>query len=366
MIYRNYGNTGVNVSALGFGGMRFRDQDDRENCARLLKSAYDAGVNYFDTAPGYGKSEELFGLAFEEMLPQRDERPFYVSTKTMKADPGEARRELEQSLERMGLEYIDFHHLWCICDMDDYYRRKSNGVLKEFERMKAEGLVRHIVVSTHLPGDQVEILLDDYPFEAVLLGYSAMNFHYREEGLDAARGRKQGVTVMNPLGGGIIPQNPQLFEFLRTREDETVVQAALRFLLNDERIHILLVGLSDEEQLREAVAAVDDFRPIADEKIEEMRESLGVSFNELCTTCRYCDHCPEEIPVPELMDAYNHYLLKDRQALDFRLKYHWQIDEVRELLARCTECGQCEDACTQSLPIIARLKEIDELLADGS
>jgi len=362
MMYREFGKTGVNLSALGFGGMRFEDQDDREGCARLVRSAYEAGVNYFDTAPGYGKSEELFGLAFKEMLPRRAEQPFYVSTKTMKSDPGEARRDLEQSLERMGLDYIDFYHLWCICDLEDYGHRKARGVLKEFERMKSEGLIRHIVVSTHLPGDKVGDLLDDYPFEGVLLGYSAMNFHYREDGLDAACRNRQGVAVMNPLGGGIIPQHPQLFDFLRTREDETVVQAALRFLLNDERINVLLVGFANREEVQEAIEAVEGFRPIPSERIDEMRQSLSASFNELCTTCRYCDHCPEGIPVPELMEAYNHYLLNhDPHALDFRLKYHWQIDNVEEVLARCTECGQCEDSCTQSLPIIARLKEIGKL-----
>ena len=59
MLYNTYGSTGVKVSAIGFGGMRFPDQDDTDACASLVKAAYDAGVNYFDTASGYGKSEEL-------------------------------------------------------------------------------------------------------------------------------------------------------------------------------------------------------------------------------------------------------------------------------------------------------------------
>ena len=67
MIYREYGSAGIEVSAIGFGGMRFVNQNNIEECASLVKAAYEAGINYFDTAPGYGKSEELFGAAFKEM-----------------------------------------------------------------------------------------------------------------------------------------------------------------------------------------------------------------------------------------------------------------------------------------------------------
>jgi uncharacterized protein len=366
MIYREYGSSGEKVSVIGFGGMRFGERnEDPEYCAELIKAAYEGGINYFDTAPGYGKSEEIFGLALQDMLPDRNRQPFYVSTKTMKSDPGEARRELEQSLRRMGLDYVDFYHMWCICDMEDYRRRRDNGVLREFERMQDEGLVRHIVVSTHLPGDQVGELLADYPFEGVLLGYSAMNFKYRDAGVQAAHDNAQGVVVMNPLGGGIIPQHPELFDFLRTQPDESVVEAALRFLINDQRIDVVLNGFGQRAHLDEALAAVDGFQPIAAERIERMRAELGASFDQMCTTCRYCDNCPEGIAIPELMDAYNQYMLKkDEKAVGNRLRYHWQIDNAREMIARCTRCGQCEEACTQSLPIIERLQEIDAMLAD--
>ncbi len=67
MIYKTFGKTNLKTSAIGFGGMRFNDQNDKDYCASLVKAAYDAGINYFDTAPGYGKSEELFGVALKEM-----------------------------------------------------------------------------------------------------------------------------------------------------------------------------------------------------------------------------------------------------------------------------------------------------------
>ncbi len=369
MIYRKYGQTGIDVSAIGFGGMRFEKQDDVDYCASLVKAAYDKGINYFDTAPGYGKSEELFGHAFKQMNKTRDQKPFYVSTKSSKPEPELIRKDLETSLEKMNLDYIDFYHVWWVLTLDEYYDRKAKGALKEFEKLKSEGLIKHICISTHMTGGDIGRTLQDYPFEGILLGYSVMNFAYRDIGLDAAAKLGLGVAVMNPLGGGIIPQHPELFDFVKTRPDQSAVEAALRFLINDPRITIALVGLSTQQQLTEAINAVDGYQPIPSQTIQKIRDSLQSSFNELCTACGYCQgKCPQDIPVPKLMDVYNQFSLTGKQKeLIERLKWHWGIDLEDDYTQRCTECGECEAACTQKLPICERLKiihaEVEKFLA---
>ena len=357
MIYTEYGSTGIEVSAIGLGGMRFPDHEDWDRSAAVMKAAYEAGVNYFDTAPGYGKSEDIFGVALKDMLKTRDEKPFYVASKTFGADEDSVRRDLENSLKRMGLDSIDFFHMWCIIHPDAYEKRK--GAIKAFEKMRDEGLVKHICVSTHMKGGEIGDMLRDYPFEGVLLGYSAMNFAYREAGLDAAAELNRGVVVMNPLGGGLIPRHPDRFDFLKSRADESVVQGALRFLIDDPRIDVALVGLDSEEHVREVVAAVDAYTPLGEADKQRVRSSLKDAFDELCTGCRYCDHCPRGIPVPQYMESYNHYMLSGKpKAMLNRQRMHWGIKPEDDYLDRCTECGVCEEACTQRLPIVARLKEI--------
>ncbi|MBN2457317.1 MAG: aldo/keto reductase [Sedimentisphaerales bacterium] len=370
MIYRTYGSTDIKVSAIGFGGMRFEELDDVDTCAALVKAAYDKGVNYFDTAPGYNKSEESFGIAFKHMNKTRSHKPFYVSTKSSKSESTEIRRDIETSLKKMNLDYIDFYHCWCIITFDVYQTRKAKGVLDEFEKLKAEGLVRHICVSTHMTGTDIEKMLQDYPFEGVLLGYSAMNFAYREAALDAAERLNRTVVVMNPLGGGVIPQHPNRFGFLKTHQGETVVKGALRFLINDPRITVTLVGLSNQRQLHEAISAVEGFQPIRPETIQKIRSSLQKSFSELCTCCQYCDNCPQGIPIPKLMDAYNFHMLNSKPVdMINRLRFHWGIELQDDCLRKCTECGLCEETCTQKLPIRERLKfiskEVDKFLAAG-
>jgi predicted aldo/keto reductase-like oxidoreductase len=364
MIYREYGKTGKHVSAIGFGGMRFKNVDDYDTSAEMLLEAARGGINYFDTAPKYfgTKSEEIFGKAFKEF--QRQGIQFYSSSKTFASTESSIRREIEGQLKRLNLDHIDFYHVWCITNLDNWRKRKQDGVIEAFRKLREEGLINHICVSSHLIGDHIKELLLEGVFEGVLFGYSAYNFQTRQAAFDAIKQYDMGCVVMNPLGGGLIPQNPDLFQFLKTREDEPVVEAALKFLLAHERIHVGLVGFGDKDEVRQALHFMDHYQPLSSQQLDEIKSRAEGSFEGICTGCQYCDDCPEGIPIPKLMDAYNHKLLRgeDQEILE-RLKMHWGIspDEA----ARCNECGQCEEECTQHLNIIERLKHIAGLKTAG-
>lgn len=360
MIYKEYGKTGKKVSTLGFGGMRFKDVDNTDACVEMMLEAAKGGVNYFDTAPKYfgTRSEEVFGAAFKEF--KRRNIPFYSASKTFESTEEGVRREIEAQLERLGLDTIDFYHIWCITNLDNWHERKNNGVLEVFAKLKEEGLINHICVSSHLIGDQIKELLMEGVFEGVLFGYSAYNFSTRQAAFDAITKHNLGCVVMNPLGGGLIPQNPHLFDFLKTDDDQTVVQSALQFLFSHKDITVSLVGFGNLDEVKEAVEAANKYGPYSEAKLEEIKSNAPASIEGICTGCQYCDDCPEDIPIPKLMDAYNHKILtgKDQEVID-RIKNHWWIspDEA----ARCVECGQCEDECTQHLDIINRLKYIADL-----
>jgi predicted aldo/keto reductase-like oxidoreductase len=358
MIYREYGRTGKQVSLLGFGGMRFAHVDDHEECARMMVAAAEGGVNYFDTAPGYfeTKSETVFGKGFAEL--RRRGLPFYAATKTFAATEDAIRREIEAQLRRMDIPAIDFYHIWCITSLDNWEGRKKDGILHTFRKLKEEGLIRHICVSSHLIKDEIRELLMEGVFEGVLFGYSAYNFRTRQAAFDAIREKRLGAVVMNPLGGGLIPQHPELFAFLR-RGGESTLAAALRFLWDHRDISVTLVGFQTLEQVREALAAMEGYTPRGAAEFEAVKAASSASFEGICTGCSYCEGCPRAIPIPQFMDAYNQKILSDGKAADpigDRLKWHWSLD--RSVAGKCVECGQCETACTQHIPIIKRLKEI--------
>ena len=364
MILREYGRTGKKCSILGFGGMRFQKPDDTEACARMMVEAAQGGVNYFDTAPAYFgvKSELAFGQGFRELA--RLGLPFYCATKTFEASEAGISREIEKQLGRLGLPAVDFYHAWCILSLENWQERKTKGIVQALRRIKEEGLARHICVSSHLIGEGIVELLSEELFEGVLFGYSAYNFPAREKAFQAIAARDLGCVVMNPLGGGLIPQNPEVFGFLRQRPGQDIVEAALHFLFAHERITTALVGFSTIEEVRQALRAAQSFRGLPAGEVQRIKGSLKDAFQELCTGCQYCDHCPEGIPVPKLMDSFNHWKLRGQPAAAAeRLKWHWSLKPSEA--ARCTACGRCEEACTQHLPIIERLRQIGQLGQTG-
>jgi len=358
MIYREYGQTGKKISLLGFGGMRFKNIDDHDECIRLMITAAKGGINYFDTAPGYSetKSETVFGKSFAEF--RKLGLPYYCATKTFESTETGIRREIEAQLKRLNIDSIDFYHIWCISSLSNWENRKKEGVLKTFIKLKEEGLIKHICISSHLMKNQIKELLMEGVFEGVLFGYSAYNFKTRQEAFDAITEKKLGAVVMNPLGGGLIPEHPDLFNFIR-RDGESVTAAALRILWDHPEITSTLVGYDTIEHLNETLIAMKDYKPRTLTELEETKMKADISFEGLCTGCGYCDgSCPAAIPIPYYMESYNHKILNknSKDPIGDRLKWHWNID--RSGAAKCTECGVCEEKCTQHIDIIKRLKEI--------
>ena len=359
MLYREYGKTGIKLSVIGFGGMRFPDVENEKASVELVLAAFEAGVNYFDTAPGYCKdlSEVRVGQAVKEMKGRGGE--FYVSTKTWKSKPDEVREDIEKSLKRLNVDAVDFYHCWCVNSWEQWEERKSGGAVDELMKIREEGLARHVCVSSHMSGEEIGKMLKEGYFEGVLLGYSAVNAPYRRAGIDAARELGLGVAIMNPLGGGLIPKHPDRLGFIRREGDSSLVHSALRYVMSTPGVTVTLSGMDSPEHARENAAVTDDFTPLSADEMAEVGRQVEREFDQLCTLCRYCDECPQGIPVPKYMAAYNYRVLEDENAMKSFIKWHWDLDEDAPKVAEvCTECGNCESLCTQHLPIIERLKEI--------
>ncbi|MFC1795156.1 aldo/keto reductase [Planctomycetota bacterium] len=367
MIYCEYGKTRVKVSAVGFGGMRFDESKSNEENAQLLLYAQSKGINYFDTAPIYcdDTSEDIFGIAFKQMADIRDR--YYVSTKGMPVDfdtADKARAAVEKSIMRLNVDRIDFYHVWCIRRWDQYeLAMKRGGQYEGLMRCKEEGLIDNIVISTHLSGPQVREVIQKNEFEGVLLGVNVLNFPYRWEGIQAAYEAHLGIVAMNPLSGGLIPQHEKQFAFL-AQGDETPTEAALRFCINCPQITVTLVGFTTREHIDTACRIAEATKPFTDEDIDRIRAHVSQNMNTLCTGCGYClKCCPENIPIPNYMQIYNEKLLFKQtqkemlEKIEFNYKWGLLADRLANAGA-CTECAACEQACTQHLNIIDRLKEI--------
>ena len=147
MIYKPFGQTGIQLSALGFGAMRLPMTADRrvddEKAVPLMQKAFAMGINYIDTAPYYcGRdSERAVGLALKGW---RDK--VYLSTKNPATDSigGKWRMNLEKSLKTLDTDHIDFYHLWGISLESFRTMEKPGGPVDDARKALEEGLIRHL------------------------------------------------------------------------------------------------------------------------------------------------------------------------------------------------------------------------------
>ncbi|MDR5658583.1 aldo/keto reductase [Serpentinicella sp. ANB-PHB4] len=363
MIYRQYGQTGKNVSVIGLGGMRFGEDEDY--AVEIIKKAHELGINYFDTAPYYcgDRSEYIYGKAFEQIKDN-----FYTATKSgifNEPTADDVRRRIDKSLKRLGIDKIDFYHMWCIMDLAQYDNVMApNGPYEGALKAKNEGLIDHLVFSTHCKGEDIRKIIEDKVFEGVLLGYNVINHPFRQEGINAAIEQDMAVVTMNPLGGGLIPNSHEYFDFLKERDDETVSQAALRFNIAQPGVTVTLAGISTLEELYENVKTLDYPVTVSDEKKIEIQSKITKKMDTLCTTCGYCLKCPKKIKINRYLEAYNMTLLKDademKKHLTF-LKTEGALKSESVGAKDCISCGKCEILCTQKIPIVKRLQEISEM-----
>ncbi|MGB6371024.1 MAG: hypothetical protein WBF68_08340 [Atribacterota bacterium] len=191
------------------------------------------------------------------------------------------------------------------------------------------------------------------------MGINILNFPYRWDGVMAAYKKGYGVVAMNPLFGGAIPNHEKELSFLASG-GETPTEAALRFLISYPQISVVLNDFTTREHIDMACRVAHEATPFNDKDLEIIRKKIGDDMNSACTGCGYCDNCPQDIPVPSYMQLYNEKQIFGGSDKEMKKKsYLWGITESHGARANeYIECGQCEEVCTQYLPIIERLKEI--------
>jgi predicted aldo/keto reductase-like oxidoreductase len=368
MFYRNYGNTGIRASALGFGCMRFptyRGRVRRRETIKMLRRAMDLGVNYFDSAHVYTGSEEALGQAVKG---RRDE--VYISTKNHYKgdDPKEWRKLLDESLERLGVDYIDIYHLHDL-RLEHYTDHLlPGGCIDEARKARDEGLIGHLCVSSHDDPQNVIKLIDTGTFDGLLVQYNLFD-RSNEKPIQHAHEKGLGVSIMGTIGGGqLIP----LDQKVRGMADghQSIPELAIRFVLSNPAVSVALSGMGSLEMVEENVAAAsreEPFGPEEEKQIAEVIDQAQQLEGLYCTGCDYCMPCSSGVDIPANFAAWNLLRVWGVEAMS-KIQYSALGNRREEgkaapaWAAACTECHECEEKCPQSIPIPDKLKEAKEAL----
>jgi uncharacterized protein len=177
---RPLGKTGVQVSALGFGGYHLGKVKSEKKAVRLVHAAIDEGITFMDNAWEYhdGLSEKVMGKAIRD---RRDQ--VFLMTKVCTHGRGkrEAMKQLEQSLKRLHTDVLDLWQIHeCVYDNDPQLHFAAGGVVEALELAKKQGKVRFVGFTGHKhPDIHLEMLSHDFPFDTCQLPLNCFDSGFR-------------------------------------------------------------------------------------------------------------------------------------------------------------------------------------------
>ena len=382
MQYRDYGKTGMRVSALGFGAMRLPKLEDGtcdyEVSVPMLRRGIDLGITYIDSAWGYmkGTSDVVVGKAMKPY----DRDKLVLSTKIPISEiyGAEWRQRLETQLERFDTDHIDVMHMHSLkWDVFQEHGLGEGGCLKAARQAQAEGLIRYLGFSSHDTPENVIKLIDTGEFDGVTLQYNFLD-RQMQEPIRRAHERGLGTVIMGPVGGGRLSLwEPLQLKALIPASVTSTPDLSLRWVLSNPNVSVALSGMNTMEMIEENVASTsreelytEDEKVAVDALLGKLRELADL----YCTGCGYCMPCPNGLDIPGnflLMNYYRVYGMKDyAKARYARLSAGETIwlHGVRiegKAASECIACRECEEKCPQNIPVADQMEEVEAALGGG-
>ena len=384
MVKRLVKKNGDEIFPLGIGAMRLPNKNnsiDRESAQEFILYAIENGVNYIDTAYAYhgGESESFLGdilsLSGSDEVKYRDK--IKLSTKLpswMVRSREDMDAFLNEQLRKLQTDFIDYYYVHSV-DLSTILRLKDLGLYEFLEKAKADGKIRNIGFSYHGSPHEFKTLIDDFPWDMVLVQYNYLDVNAQAgiRGIQYAYENDIAVFVMEPLKGGLLagelpPEVSALFD--EVDSSKSSVDWALSWVFNQKEITCVLSGMGSLDQMKENMAIAErvEIGSLSDDELDVLDKAQGI-FNSMmkinCTGCGYCLPCPKGVNIPDCFNVYNEKYLFNKKAFGVlphaMVNYYMVVGGITNKQASaglCNHCGRCKRLCPQSLDIPNELDRV--------
>ena len=335
-------------------------------------AAYNAGVNYYDTAYVYPGSEAALG----EILERNNIRDkVNIATKLphyLVKNVNSMEKHFAEQLKRLRTDHVDYYLMHMLTDVKTWERLKGLGVLEWLEGKKKSGAIRQIGFSYHGNSDMFCKLIDAYDWDFCQIQYNYLdeNSQAGKIGLHYAAKKGIPVVIMEPLRGGKLagllpPKAKELFNNYPVKR--TPPEWAFRWLWNQPEVTCVLSGMNSIEMVEENVksaseASEGEFTKEDFELIDKVIAAINENMKVGCTGCRYCMPCPKGVDIPGTFAAYNRRYSDGKFTA---LKEYIMCTALRKdstAASNCIGCGKCEQHCPQHIEIRQELKNARKTL----
>ena len=368
------------MKKLGFGLMRLPLSDpkeqsrvDLEQVCAMADTFLDRGFTYFDTAYVYHKGESE-RVAKEAIVKRHHRNSFTLATKmpifNFKSGDGPEKLDayFAEQLEKCGVDYFDYYLLHSL-DAGSYETVQRLDAFGWGMKEKAAGRIKRLGFSFHDKAEVLDRILTDHP-EAEFVQLQINYLDWEDERVqsrkcyETARRHGKEVVIMEPVKGGKLANLPEEAAALlrQAHPDWSPASWAIRFAASLEGVLVVLSGMSNQEQMEDNSAYMQDFQPLNAQEtglLEQAAKILSALPAIPCTACRYCvDGCPVSIPIPEYFALYNEDQLNLREGRPVDRGAYQKLAANGALASACVGCKQCEHACPQHLNVTGWLERV--------
>lgn len=319
------GRTGLMVTKPAMGCLPVQ-RCEKDYAVRLLRAAYEGGINYFDTANAYTDSEEKLGLALSDV---RDR--VIISTKSAAGDKKGVLDHIENSLRMLKTDHIDlfqFHQVARVPDVND-----ENGPYAGALEAKRRGWIGHIGVTSHRV-DVAEACIASGDFETLQFPFSYISTERDLALAEKCREADMGFIAMKGLAGGLLSNARACAAFMNGFDNVAPIWGIQKLEELEQWLRLAEEELLPDEELGAF--------------IKKERQELAGSF---CRSCGYCMPCPMGI---EIRNCARMDMLLRRSPWQQYMTDEWR--EKMERIEDCIGCRQCSSRCPYELDTPELLK----------